>query len=67
MKRTWRDIEEIARDLAAHYPEMDPLHLELPQLRAMIIGLPAFGDEPDAGTDEILEAIQSAWYDEAEP
>jgi len=67
MKRTWRDIEEIARDLAAQYPSTDPLRLELPQLRQMIIGLPAFGDEPDAGTDEILEAIQSAWYDAAEP
>jgi len=66
VKRTWRDIGEIARDLAMLYPETDPLGLELPQLRAMIIGLPAFGDEPEAGSDEILEAIQSAWYDEAE-
>lgn len=66
MKRTWRDIGEIAHDLAVQYPETDPLALELPQLRAMIIGLPGFGDAPEAGSEEILEAIQSAWYDEAE-
>ena len=66
MKRTWRDIGELARDLAVQYPETDPLDLELSQLRAMVIELPGFGDEPDAATEEILEAIQSAWYDEAE-
>jgi FeS assembly protein IscX len=66
VKRTWRDIGDIARDLARQYPETDPLALELPQLRAMITGLPGFGDVPEAGTDEILEAIQSAWYDQAD-
>ena len=66
MKHTWRDIGEIARDLAKQYPETDPLGLELPQLRAMVIGLPGFSDAPEAGTDDVLEAIQSAWYDEAE-
>jgi len=66
VKLTWRDVDEIARDLARRYPETDPLNVELPQLRAMIVGLPVFGDEPDAGTDEILEAIQEAWYDEHE-
>lgn len=65
-KRTWRDVEEIARDLAEHYPELDPLAVEFKQLRTMILGLPTFGDEPDAGSDAILEAIQSAWYDEYE-
>jgi len=63
MKRTWRDIEQLAHDLAEEYPETDPLVLELVQIRAMIVGLPTFGDEPDAATDETLEAIQSAWYD----
>jgi FeS assembly protein IscX len=33
----------------------------------MILGLPSFKDEPDAATDEQLETILAAWYEESSP
>lgn len=66
MKYTWRDVDEIALDLVEKYPTIDPLGVELPELKHMVLDLPQFGDEPDAATNNILEAIQAAWYDEFE-
>jgi FeS assembly protein IscX len=31
----------------------------------MILALPSFKDEPDAASDEVLEEIQAAWYEES--
>jgi FeS assembly protein IscX len=66
MKWTWKDIDEIAIDLAERYPGMDPLGVKLPDLKELVITLPTFGDDPDASTGAILESIQAAWYDEFE-
>ena len=66
VKRTWQDIDEIALDLVERYPQVDPLTLKFPQLRAMVTSLPTFADDPGAATDEILEAIQATWYDKFE-
>jgi len=63
MKRTWRDVDELAGDLAGHHPDVDPLTLTLRTLKAMVLKLPEFADDPDAGSDRLLEAIQQAWYD----
>ena len=65
-KLTWRDIDDIALELAERSPNLDPLAVKLPELKKMITGLPRFGDSPDAGSDKTLEAIQAAWYDEYE-
>ena len=65
MALTWRDVEGLARELAARFPGEDPLGLDLPRLHEMILGLPGFKDEPDAATDELLEQIQAAWYEES--
>ncbi len=66
MKRTWRDVEEIALDLMELHPQVDPLTLTLPALKRLVLELPGFADDPDASTDPLLEAIQKAWYDEYE-
>ncbi|MGB2959826.1 MAG: Fe-S cluster assembly protein IscX [Bacteroidota bacterium] len=66
MKWTWRDVQEIAAGLAEAHPETDPLSVPLPELKRIVSALPSFGDDPDATTDAILEAIQAAWYDEME-
>jgi FeS assembly protein IscX len=63
MTLTWHDTEELARLLTAAYPEKEPLKVPPSDLRTMIAELPEFGDDPDAATDQILEDIQSAWYD----
>jgi FeS assembly protein IscX len=62
---TWRDVEGLARELAERFPGEDPLGLDLRRLHEMILGLPSFKDEPDAATDELLEMILAAWYEES--
>lgn len=64
MKRTWRDVDELARSLAGRHPDVDPLTLTLPALKVLVLELPEFADDPEAGTDALLEAIQKSWYDE---
>jgi FeS assembly protein IscX len=64
---TWRDVEGLARELALRFPGEDPLGIDLPRLRGMILGLPSFKDEPDAATEEQLEMILAAWYEESAP
>ncbi len=66
MKWTWRDIDEIAVDLAERHPTLDPLSLSLQDVKTLVLGLTTFNDEPDAVTQSILESIQAAWYDEFE-
>lgn len=67
MTLTWRDVEGLARELAERFPGEDPLGIDLPRLREMILGLPSFKDEPGAATDENLEKILAAWYEESAP
>ncbi len=66
MAWTWRDVDEIALDLVEKYPQTDPLTVPLPELKKLVMDLSSFKDDPGASTDRILEAIQSAWYDEFE-
>ncbi len=66
MKWTWRDVDAIAVDLVEQYPNVDPLSVNLVDLKAMVEKLPTFGDDPAAANDAILESIQAAWYDEFE-
>ena len=63
---TWRDADEIAMDLVERHPGIDPLSLTLPELKLLVLQLPTFQDDPDGGSDKVLENIQSAWYDEFE-
>ena len=65
MTLTWRDVEGLARELAERFPGEDPLGIDLRRLHTMILGLPSFKDEPDAVTDELLEKILAAWYEES--
>ena len=66
MKRTWRDIDDIALDLVECHPYVDPLTVKLPELKKLVLDLPTFADDAEAVTDRILESIQAAWYDEYE-
>ena len=66
MKLTWQDVEEIAGDLVEHYPQMDPLDVDLEKLRTLVARLPRFADDPEVAPKSILEAIQGAWYDRSE-
>lgn len=64
MKWTWQDVAELARELAKQHPEKDPLAVPMDELKRLVTSLSAFGDEPEAATSDVLEAIQAAWYEE---
>ena len=67
MTLTWQDVEGLARELASRFPGEDPLGIDLPRLHRMILELPSFKDKPDAASDELLEKILAAWYEESAP
>lgn len=61
----WLDVQRIAEELADAYPEADPLSIAFPRLRALVVALPGFEEQPGHPPNErILEAIQQAWIDE---
>jgi FeS assembly protein IscX len=66
MKWTWRDVDDIALDLVERHPNLDPMSVNLDELKTLVLDLPGFGDNPEASTQRTLEAIQAAWYDEFE-
>ena len=64
MSLRWTDVHEIAIALAESEADIDPLRINFPDLRKLIMALPEFADRPDRCGEKILEAIQMAWYEE---
>jgi len=62
----WTDSRDIAIALAEKYPDQDPKKLNFVDLRNWVLALPGFGDDPKHCGEKILEAIQTAWIDEAD-
>lgn len=62
----WIDTQEIAIALAEKYPDADPTRVNFVDLRAWVLGLDGFDDDPKRSGEKILEAIQAAWIEEAE-
>ena len=60
----WIDVEDIAIALTEKYPHIDPLTVRFTDLRAYVLGLDGFDDDPKASNEPKLEAIQMAWHDE---
>lgn len=64
----WLDIERIAEELVEAHPDVDPLTVTFPSLRALVTSLPGFVEQPGHPCNErILEAIQQGWIDERTP
>jgi FeS assembly protein IscX len=61
---TWLDAEDIAIALHERFPETDPLTVRFTDLRAKVVELAGFADDPKASNEPRLEAIQMAWYEE---
>jgi FeS assembly protein IscX len=61
----WLDTREIAIALAEKYPEQDPARVNFVDLRAWVLALDGFDDDPKRSGEKILEAIQATWIDEA--
>jgi len=61
----WIDTNDIALDLLENFPEVDPLSIRFTDLRAWIVNLSRFDDDPDKCNEKILEAVQMAWIEES--
>jgi FeS assembly protein IscX len=62
----WTDVTDIAIELAEAHPEVDPTKVNFLDLANWVMALPDFSDDPKHCGEKVLEAIQSAWIDEAE-
>jgi FeS assembly protein IscX len=60
----WTDAEEIAIALVEKLPNLDPLTVRFTDLRAHVLQLDGFDDDPKTSNEPKLEAIQMAWYEE---
>jgi FeS assembly protein IscX len=60
----WTDAEDIAIALVNEFPDLDPLTVRFTDLRARVLGLKEFDDDPKTSNEPKLEAIQMAWYEE---
>ncbi len=65
MEYNWTDIQMIAEDLLEAHPEVDPQLLRFTDLHRWVCELTNFKDDPSRSNEKILEAIQSAWIEEA--
>lgn len=62
----WTDVYDIAIELADNHEEVDPITVRFTDLRAWVIALPDFNDDPAHCGEKLLEAIQQAWIEEIE-
>jgi FeS assembly protein IscX len=60
----WTDAEDIAIALVEKFPTLDPLSVRFTDLRAHVLGLDEFDDDPKTSNEPKLEAIQMAWLEE---
>ena len=60
----WLDVNDIAEELDATHPKVDPATLRFTELRRMVEALPGFKEEPGHACNErILETIQATWIE----
>lgn len=60
----WTDSLDIAIELDEKYPDIDPRRVRFTELRAWVLSLEGFEDDPGHSGERILEAIQMAWIEE---
>jgi FeS assembly protein IscX len=61
----WTDVTAIAEALAEKYPDVDPTRVRFVDLHNWVVELDGFDDDRTRGGERVLEAIQTAWIDEA--
>ncbi|MGI4856927.1 MAG: Fe-S cluster assembly protein IscX [Janthinobacterium lividum] len=62
----WNDTNDIAISLSEAHPDVNPLQVRFTDLHKWVVALQGFDDAPDRSNEKILEAIQSAWIEEAD-
>ncbi len=61
----WTDVQAIAEALYEKYPDVDPAAIRFTDLHNWVVELEEFDDDRSRGGERVLEAIQTAWIDEA--
>ena len=64
MSLRWTDSLDIALDLLDEHPDVDPKAISFVDLRAWVLALEKFDDDPEHCGEKILEAIQMMWIEE---
>jgi FeS assembly protein IscX len=62
----WTDVSDIAIALSEKHADIDPKTIRFVDLHNLVVDLDGFNDDHHRGGEKVLEAIQSAWIDEAE-
>jgi FeS assembly protein IscX len=61
----WDASYEIVLALMRHYPDVNIDEVGLEQLKALIVSLPNFADDPALANDALLSSILREWYEES--
>ena len=62
----WNDTNDIAISLSEAHPDVNPQQVRFTDLHKWVVALAGFDDAPERSNEKILEAIQSAWIEEAD-
>lgn len=66
MSLKWVDVLDIAILLSEQKSDVDPRYVNFVDLHRWVVELPEFSDDPQRGGEKVLEAIQTAWIEEAD-
>lgn len=64
MSLNWTDTMDIALSLDEAHPDVDPQYVRFTDLHQWVCDLDEFEGDPEASSEQILEAIQMTWIDE---
>ena len=62
----WTDTQDIAMALTDKHPDIDPQYVRFTDLHRWVTELEGFDDDPERSNEKILEAIQTAWIEDAD-
>lgn len=62
----WTDTQEIAMALTDAHADVDPQGVRFTDLHRWVCELTGFDDDPNRSNEKILEAIQTAWIEDAD-
>ena len=61
---TWTDSRDLGEKLFEQYDTLDPLTVRFTDLRQWVMNIEGFEGKADGSNEQLLEAIQMAWYEE---
>jgi FeS assembly protein IscX len=62
----WNDVLEIGIQLQERFPDTDPYSVRFTDMHQWVTEIPGFIGDPGKSNEGLLEAIQTAWFEEYE-